>query len=69
MKKVMTILSLLSLTLLSGCAVGSATSAVALRAHTADSLTAQGEARVVERARQEILRDLNYGYNVSSQQY
>ena len=43
---------------LTGCAAGSATAAFALRAQTADNLTAEGEARVVERARQEILRDL-----------
>ena len=54
------LLCLLSLTLLSGCAIGSGVAGVSgasvYSAHskTADSLTAEGENRVVWRAKKEI---------------
>lgn len=43
---------------LSGCAVGAATSAYAVRANTADSLTAEGEQKMIWRLKKEVLDEV-----------
>lgn len=48
-------LSILSLT---GCAAGAATAGYALKAQSADSLTANAEQRIVERTKREIMAEL-----------
>ncbi len=54
-------LAILSLVTLSSCAAGAATAATAgysLNARSADNLTAQGEARLIERAKREIYAEM-----------
>jgi hypothetical protein len=46
---------ILMLPLLTGCAAGSATAGYALKAREADCLTAQGEQRITDRVKREIL--------------
>jgi hypothetical protein len=48
---------------LTGCAAGAATAGYALRADSANSLTAEGEDRIVRRAKREILAELHSGAN------
>jgi hypothetical protein len=43
--------------MLSGCAAGSATAGYAIKAHTADQLSSDGEARIVERAKRELIAE------------
>ena len=47
-KLMITGLSLLSLTIMSGCAAGAATAGYALKAQSADSLTASAEQKIVD---------------------
>ena len=49
----------LSLALLSSCAAGAATAGYALKAQSADSLTASAEQRLVERTKREIMAELS----------
>lgn len=60
MKYLMMILATLSLGSLTSCAAGAATAGYALKAQTSDCLTAEGEQRIVDRAKREILNDI-YG--------
>ena len=53
---------LIALAVLSGCAAGAATAATSgysLKAQTADSLSAEGEQRLVERTKKEIMAELS----------
>lgn len=60
LKKLMKIsLPILSIALMTGCAAGSATAGYALKAQSADSLTADAEQRIVERAKREMMADMN----------
>lgn len=45
----------IALTTLAGCAAGAATAGYSLRAHEADSLSAQAEQRIIDRAKREIM--------------
>lgn len=60
-KKFASGLLLLALTsvILTGCAAGAATAAYAVRSNTADSLTAEGEQRIIDRTRREIMAELS----------
>jgi hypothetical protein len=62
------IISTFSLALLSGCAAGAATAGYALRAQSADSLTAFGERALIERAKSEIYREISYSNHFAEQQ-
>lgn len=57
-KLMMTAFSLLSLTAMSGCAAGAATAGYALKAQTADSLTASAEQKIVDRAKREAIAEM-----------
>jgi hypothetical protein len=46
---------------MTSCAAGSATAAYALKAREADCLTAQGEQRVTDRVKREVLMELSNG--------
>lgn len=52
---------LLILPLLTGCAAGSATAGYALKAKEADYLSAQGEQRITNRVKREIMLELSQG--------
>lgn len=52
---------MLSLVILSGCAAGAATAGYALKAQSADSLTAAAEQRIVERTKREIMSEMSGG--------
>lgn len=60
--KLMTLsLSIYSLAVLSGCALGAGTAATAgysLKSQSADSLTADAEQKIVERAKKEIIAEI-----------
>lgn len=47
-------LPLISIAILSGCAVGAATAGYALKAQTADSLTVEAEQKIVDRVKREM---------------
>ena len=47
------------MSILSGCAAGAATAGYALKAQSADSLTASAEQRIVDRAKMEIMTELS----------
>lgn len=51
--------AILILPLLTGCAAGSATAGYALRAKEADYLTAEGEQRITNRVKREIMLEWN----------
>lgn len=51
-------LSIMSLAVLTGCAAGAATAGYALKAQTADSLTAPAEQRIVDRTKMEIMTEM-----------
>jgi hypothetical protein len=55
-------LPMLSLAILTGCAAGAATAGYALKAQSADSLTAEAEQKIVERTKREILSELYNDY-------
>ena len=61
---------LIALATLSGCAAGAATAATSgysLKAQTADSLSAEGEQRLVERTKREIMAELSkYSNSISN---
>ncbi len=62
---------LLILPLLTGCAAGSATAGYALKAKEADYLSAQGEQRITNRVKREVLLEMsqgrpNYNYDQAS---
>lgn len=48
-----------SLLFLSGCAAGAATAGYALKAQSADSLSAEGEQRIIDRTKREILAEIS----------
>jgi hypothetical protein len=50
--------TILVIPLLTGCAAGSATAAYALRAKEADYLSAQGEQRITDRVKREVMLEL-----------
>lgn len=52
------ILLLIISTALTGCAVGSATSALSLKALTADNLSAEAEQKIVDRTKKEIINEI-----------
>jgi hypothetical protein len=52
--------SLFTVLTMSSCAAGAATAAYAIKAQTADNLSADGEQRIVERAKREILSEMSY---------
>ena len=52
-------LIVLSVTILSSCAAGAATAGYALKAQSADSLTADAERKIVERTKREIMAELS----------
>lgn len=52
-------LPILSIMVFSSCAAGAATAGYALKAQTADSLTAAGEQRIVDRVKREIMAELS----------
>ena len=55
------VIGALSLLILAGCAIGAgaaATSGYALKANTAEELSAAGEQRIVNRAKSEVLTEL-----------
>ena len=54
--------ALLFLSCLTSCAAGSATAGYALKAREADYLSAQGEQRITERVKREIMCDYRDGY-------
>ncbi len=61
---------ILTLPLLTGCAAGSATAGYALRAKEADRLTAEGEERITNRVKREIILELGgQGPSYVQQQY
>lgn len=65
--KLMTLsLSMLTIAILTGCAAGAATAGYALKAQSADSLTASAEQRIVDRAKSEIMSDLYKQQHVSA---
>ena len=47
-----------SILILSGCAAGAATAGYALKAQSADSLTADAEQRIIDRAKREVMADI-----------
>lgn len=51
-------LSVLSVAMLTGCAAGAATAGYAIKAQSADSLTASAEQRIVDRAKMEVMSEL-----------
>ena len=53
--------AVLFLSSLTGCAAGSATAAYSLKAREADYLSAQGEQRITERVKKEVLCELRDG--------
>ncbi len=62
---------LLILCVLTGCAAGSATAGYALKAKEADYLSAQGEQRITNRVKREVLLEMsqgrpNYNYDQAS---
>lgn len=58
-KFVMISMSILSLTIITGCAAGAATAGYALKAQSADSLTTDAEQRIVERTKREVMAELS----------
>ncbi len=58
MKKVLLILAVISLLLVSGCALGSASAAYSLKAQTAESLTAAYEEILIQRIESRIILKL-----------
>ncbi len=56
---------LLSALIFSGCAAGAATAGYALKAQSADSLSADGEQRIIDRAKREVLAEIS-GANTSA---
>lgn len=52
------VFSMFSLAFLSSCAAGSATAAYALKAQTADNLSADAEQRIVSRTKNEVLTEM-----------
>jgi hypothetical protein len=57
-KLMMISLPILSLAILSGCAAGAATAGYAIKAQSADSLTASAEQKIIDRAKREIMADM-----------
>ena len=60
----LSLFSLLSLSILSGCAAGAATSAYSLKAQSADSLTSSAEQRIIDRAKREIREEMSSSQRV-----
>ena len=52
-------LVLLTMTILTGCAAGAATAGYALKAQSADSLSAEAEQRIVQRAKRELMAEMS----------
>jgi hypothetical protein len=62
LNKVLVTMSMFSIAILTGCAAGAATAVTAgysLKAQSADSLTADGEQRIIDRAKKEILSEMS----------
>lgn len=51
-------LPILSLSFLTSCAAGAATAGYALKAQSADGLTAEAEQRIINRAKAELMADI-----------
>lgn len=69
LKCTLTAIALISLAGLTSCAAGSATAGYALQANCADNLSAAAEARIVERAKREVLSSLSGGAPASCHSY
>lgn len=55
----MSIFAIFALSILAGCAAGSATAAYSLKSQSADSLTAEAERRIIERTKREVMNELS----------
>ncbi len=51
-------MSFAMLSIVSGCAAGSATAGYSLKAHTADNLSAEAEQRIVDRTKREMYAEM-----------
>ncbi len=60
-------LPVLFVTILTGCAAGAATAGYALKAQSADSLTADAEQRIIDRAKREIIADMGNNHVICSE--
>lgn len=56
---VVILIPVFSVVVLTGCAAGAATAAYSLKAQCADGLTTEGEQRIVDRAKREIMAEIN----------
>ena len=67
-KLIMLSLPAFSLILFSGCAAGAATAGYALKSQCADSLTSDAEQRIVDRAKREMMAEMNLTHSSMHQE-